>query len=929
MQNKRTISQFLKIRESEKKLVTKLFVFQFFQGAAIALFFTASISLFLTNNPASELPQVYIITALILWGFSFLYNKLEHLLSTKKLIFTILLFNSLVILLFRIFITSEVNWLLYLMLAFYYLLYLLNNLEFWGLIALLFDVRQSKRLFAIVSGGDLPAKMIGYLIAAILVPVFGTENLLWISFACLLISFVNFYFISRSKEFKKISHSKHDIHQPVKQPHHFATEKIKTLIAAISNNKLIRTLSFLSFFSFCFYLIASFVFYGFVKNQFHSDKNMAGFFGIFLAVSRVLTLIVKLVFTSRLLDKLGLKKALLITPVFLLILSLISFYYSGNSSNLIIFYLFGIMAISVDVLRSSIQSPVMLATLQPLPANQRLRGHTLIKGLMDPFAFFITGLVLLFLTDIQKVIQFEYLSILLIVLTVLWIMSSFFVDKHYVHLLTESIRKRILNERDITITDKNSIQLLLHKMETSDEMDALTILHLAETQDIDHSLFFESALKHTSHVVRQQAIQSIKLNRHHILLPALKKMMLKEKDSFQLANIISAVSTLDSKEDISAFFNHNDQIVINAVVIAIINNPENNQKQNTNDYLLSLLNSDEIENKINALNILKKLHTTDDFKDYILIYLNDSNPQLNNMALELISFSKNRDLINAVLLKFISNKNDSIYLNALFKSEKACLPILEDYFSSNKTIDTKRRKLFRLLRKIGGEESIHILEKAISQFPPDSGLILSSLYHLNFHCKGDNEFFITLLKKYLQLSTNLVFQLKFFKNQPEVYSLLNRALEIELDNLKEKCLYIFSFMYDKTKIRKAMAGFELGTKESTANAFELIEVSVHKEFAILFCIIHEPTDLIFKTSSLIKYQPELPLVESDVLTLIMEDPEHNYNDWTKACLLYSLKNKPSIITEKLFSHYMGSSNKLLSETSNHIASFYKEKEHLN
>ncbi len=929
MQNKRTISQFLKIRESEKQLVTKLFVFQFFQGAAIALFFTASITLFLTNNPANELPHVYILTALILWGFSFLYNKLEHLLSTKKLIFTVLIFITLVILFFRLFLTSEVNWILYLMLAFYYLLYLLNNLEFWGLVALLFDVRQSKRLFAIVSGGDLPAKMMGYLIAAILVPVFGTENLLWISFACLLVSFVVFYSISKSREFIKISHSNHDIHQPVKQPHHFATEKIKTLIAAISKNKLIRTLSFLSFFSFCFYLIISFVFYGFVKKQFNSDKNMAGFFAIFLAISRGLTLVVKLVFTSRLLDRLGLKTAMLITPVFLLMLSLISYYYSGSSSNLIIFYLFGIMAISIDALLSSIQSPVMLATLQPLPAHQRLKGHTLIKGLMDPFAFLITGFVLLFLTDNQKEIKFETLSILLIILTVLWILFSFFVDKHYAHLLTESIHKRILHERDITITDKKSIQILLHKMETSNEKEALTILHLAETQDIDHSLFFESALKHTSHVVRQQAIQSIKQKGHQVLLPALKEMMLSEKEPLQLANIISAVSTLDLKEDISSFFKHRDQIVINAAVIAIINNAENNQKHHANDYLLSLLNSDEIEKRINALNILKRLHTTNDFKDFILTFLNDSNPKLNNMALELVSFSKNRELINAVLLKFLATKNDSIYLNALFKSEKTCLPILEDYFTSKKTIDTKRRKLFRLLRKIGGEESIQILEKTIVQFPQDSGLILSSLYHLNFHCKGNNEFFIPLLKNYLHISTNLTFQLKFFRNQPEVYSLLIRALEIELDNLKEKCLYIFSFMYDKTKIRKAMAGFELGTKESTANAFELIEVSVYKEFAMHFCIIHEPTDLIFKTSSLIKYQAELPLVESDVLTLIIEDPEHNYNDWTKACLLYSLKNKPSIITEKLYSYYMNSENKLLSETSNHLASFYKEKEHLN
>jgi hypothetical protein len=46
---------------------------------------------------------------------------------------------------------------LYWMLAWFNVLYLLNNLEFWGIASLLFDVRQSKRLFGLISAGDIPA----------------------------------------------------------------------------------------------------------------------------------------------------------------------------------------------------------------------------------------------------------------------------------------------------------------------------------------------------------------------------------------------------------------------------------------------------------------------------------------------------------------------------------------------------------------------------------------------------------------------------------------------------------------------------------------------------------------------------------------------------------------------------------------------------
>jgi hypothetical protein len=45
----------------------------------------------------------------------------------------------------------------------YYLVYQLSSLELWGVTALLFDVRQGKRLFGVISAGDIPAKMLGYL----------------------------------------------------------------------------------------------------------------------------------------------------------------------------------------------------------------------------------------------------------------------------------------------------------------------------------------------------------------------------------------------------------------------------------------------------------------------------------------------------------------------------------------------------------------------------------------------------------------------------------------------------------------------------------------------------------------------------------------------------------------------------------------------
>src|SRR6202007_3259341 len=97
----------------------------------------------------------------------------------------------------------------FLFLSMFNVLYLLNNLEFWGVVARLFDVRQSKRLFAIVSAGDIPAKLIGYIIALLLVPHIGTENLLWIAAGCVIISFLLFFPIAKLVGMKEWSHIQH------------------------------------------------------------------------------------------------------------------------------------------------------------------------------------------------------------------------------------------------------------------------------------------------------------------------------------------------------------------------------------------------------------------------------------------------------------------------------------------------------------------------------------------------------------------------------------------------------------------------------------------------------------------------------------------------------------------------------------------------
>jgi hypothetical protein len=129
-----------------------------------------------------------------------------------------------------------------------------------------------------------------------------------------------------------------------------------------------------------------------VKHEYQNDVALATFIALFLASARLIALLIKILFTSRLLYWLGNRSALSITPVLLILLiSSLLVTKALTSDTKIVLYIFGLSAIVADVLNSAINSPILLTMMQPLSTLERLRAHHIVKGIMDPFAYFFSG----------------------------------------------------------------------------------------------------------------------------------------------------------------------------------------------------------------------------------------------------------------------------------------------------------------------------------------------------------------------------------------------------------------------------------------------------------------------------------------------------------------------------------------------------------
>src|SRR6185503_19334669 len=174
----------------------------------------------------------------------------------------------------------------------------------------------------------------------------------------------------------------------------------KVFVKRYTLNTLIRRLAVLTFIISACLAIINYAFYTEVK-ELH-DKDLSTFIIMFMAASQIVALLVKIILTGRIVTSIGIKKSLLITPLVLLglLIIIISAQYAVSGSKLV-FYAFGMAAIAVEVLRTTITNPVFLTVMQPLNPNARSKAHAIVKGIMDPFAFLFAGVLLIIINNLK------------------------------------------------------------------------------------------------------------------------------------------------------------------------------------------------------------------------------------------------------------------------------------------------------------------------------------------------------------------------------------------------------------------------------------------------------------------------------------------------------------------------------------------------
>jgi HEAT repeat protein len=186
----KTLAQLLSIRPGEERMATLVLGVMLFTSLGAAFGGTAIEALFFARFGVEYLPYMFIGLGITNMIMSFGVTALLSRIPRQVLYISTPLILAIVLVLARIALISNQNWLYPALWLGKEVLNILIGLVIWGVAGVVCDTRQGKRLFPLFSASRISGQVIGGFATGLLVAAIGTENLVLVWAITLLASFI-------------------------------------------------------------------------------------------------------------------------------------------------------------------------------------------------------------------------------------------------------------------------------------------------------------------------------------------------------------------------------------------------------------------------------------------------------------------------------------------------------------------------------------------------------------------------------------------------------------------------------------------------------------------------------------------------------------------------------------------------------------------
>ncbi|HLL95191.1 MAG TPA: HEAT repeat domain-containing protein, partial [Spirosoma sp.] len=798
----------LGVRPEEARTVGLFFVHNFLLGVGTILVYVAANAILLENHPETSLPLAYVLSAVAMIAVGKLYGYYEHHILLSSLAIRVLLSVTAMTVVVGVLVAfgHSVAAAVAIMVG-YRVIYLLTNLEFWGVSAVVFDTRQSKRLFSVISSGDMPAKALGAILAAFVHAHTGILLLVLVAFVAFLAAFYTLQLTVKS-------HEVHAAHRPARrsvgpsarrEPSRFVGKQFGgseliflmclslTLLAAVA-------------------IEIEYNFFVNIKLRFHDQSDVIKYVSYVLALTYGLAMVVKLLLSGAVLDKFGVRRSLLLLPLVALagLVGLIVLRQMGVEVAVLLVY-YCILYLVFEVVRRSLFDPVFLVLFQPLSPPQRLKGHTLAKGLYEPLGLGLAGLMIWAMhasSALERAMPFVWLVLM---------GGAFYLLRrtyqHYMHELNDAIGRRFL-ERDQLAMPTAAKTSMLRQLSSNNPTEVVTAMGWIGSHSPDElTPQLPALLQHPEAAVRRRTLALLTDQDHGVPVRSLTYVALTDAEPGlrrQAAYLLSRRISAEPGE-LAPLLNHTDLNIrlgaIHGILELTPHNPAGRQS------LSSLINDPDPSHQERALKLIGMLHLTE-FAPLVTQRLTSPNGRISKAAIAAAGQLPNPELIHFLVDHLTDNGIGRDVVSALKIRGADVVGALRTKLPTTNRLLTER--IAAICGAIHTPESRRLLNELASC--PDLSIRGAALRGLRRfpNVTSDDTLFRLLLNDEIALAHRL---LHGSLTDPELVS----TLDYELMVLLQRLFDVLTQLYDSETIAGARLGVGHPARERRANALELLD----------------------------------------------------------------------------------------------------------
>ena len=823
------VERFFDVRPGEATRIGLMAAFLFFLLAANNVIKIVRDSLFLSRFPITQLPYVYLLAALVAGAVISIYSRYASRFSLSQVILRSHAFVISNVIIFWLLITFyNFGWVLYAFYMWSAIVGLVAVAQFWTLANEIFNLREGKRLFGILTAAGTLGAMTGGLAANFAVKFFiGTHQLLWF-IVFLFGGALGVVWYGVGENARAASDREYVTASEVKK------QDASGILGTLRSSRYLQTITALSFVSVIVSTLIDYQFKAAAKEAYPSADALAGFFGSYYAWLSIVTMFAQVWLTGRLLMGLGLTASLLLLPLTVL----------AGSIGLLVWP--GLFAATTNrfaeaSLRTSVNRSGMEILYLPIPDSIKKKVKVFMDVTVERLGDGMAAFIILFYTLFLGGSEITLLSYFSIGLILLWAAVVFVVQGGYMEALRRSLayREMSLQEVRIDYADRGTVEALLKTLEEKDEQSVLFGLDLVEKLDPKDiaARLPGGLLRHSSPAVRARAIRLFATCPDATTLKEISQMLQDENEEVQAQAISTACAIFkgDAITVVSPYLeNPNPQTKRRAMECLLRYGDAVTRAAALNSFrkMVNDNNAKGEQGRVEAARLMSEVYEPE-FSAHLgrLIREDQSQPVI-HAAMAAAGMGKYPGVVGDIIARLGSNATKAPARDALIKYGEIAVKELRTALFDSRVSRDIRLNIPRTLSKIDSQSAMNALLGGLLEEDRSirfqAILAVEEMARRFSDLKVDREVIESAI-----VSDALLYYRRFaifialFGHQEESLghgqSLLYRALTDSMDRVKERMMWLLSLIYSTKDIRRFWAGLKSGKPEKQAEAIEFLE----------------------------------------------------------------------------------------------------------